>query len=141
MKVLIPVDGSAPSQNTVAWASSVFNPQHTQYYLLVVVPKTIPELSTEEYEIEDALRVLNTYTATITKNGGTVAKAEYIIGDPAQAICQYADELQVDQILMGSHGRTGLSKLLLGSVSTAVFEHAKQPVFIYRNQPINTQAG
>jgi len=141
MKILIPVDGSEPSKSTIQWAARLFKAPYSSIYLLVVVPKMVPELSTEMFEIKDATDILEAYTKLMSDSGATVSKAEYIIGDPAAAICQYADENAVDQIVMGSHGRTGLSKLLLGSVSSAVFEHANQPVFIYRNQSIDTQAG
>ena len=42
---------------------------------------------------------------------------EPVVGTPAQAIMQKADEWQVDLILVGSHGRSALGRLLLGSVS------------------------
>lgn len=134
MKVLLPVDGSEPSKNTVNWATTLFHTESTQFYLLVVIPKAAPELPVEEYEVEDAVKLLKTNQELLQNRGFTVLKAEYIIGDPADAICKYASDEAVDQIVIGSHGRTGIGKLLFGSVSSAVFEHAKQPVFVYKNK-------
>jgi nucleotide-binding universal stress UspA family protein len=57
------------------------------------------------------------------------------IGDPAQTICQVAEELPADVIIMGSHGRTGLKRMLLGSVSEHVVRHAPCPVLVSHERP------
>ena len=53
-------------------------------------------------------------------------------GEPANAILKFADEIGADLIAMGSHGRTGVLRILMGSVSRQVLEHAKCPVLIVR---------
>ena len=53
-------------------------------------------------------------------------------GHPASEICDYADEHGVDLIVVGSHGRTGIKRVLLGSVSRAVSSSADCPVLIAR---------
>ncbi len=58
-----------------------------------------------------------------------------ITGEPASAIARFADDENIDIIVMGTHGRTGLSRLLMGSVAEAVVRHAKCPVLTYR-QPV-----
>jgi nucleotide-binding universal stress UspA family protein len=54
-------------------------------------------------------------------------------GDPADTICRVADRLGVDAIVVGSHGRTGLRRLFLGSVSEHVVRHAPCPVLVVRS--------
>jgi nucleotide-binding universal stress UspA family protein len=49
---------------------------------------------------------------------------------PALAVCDYADHHNVDLIVIGSHGRTGLSRLLIGSVAEKTARHANCPVLI-----------
>jgi len=56
-------------------------------------------------------------------------------GDAADAICQTAKQLGVDVIIVGSHGRTGLGRLFLGSVSEHVVRHAPCPVLVVRRPP------
>ena len=56
------------------------------------------------------------------------------VGDPAAAINAAAVKHQVDVIVMATHGLTGLSHLLLGSVTEKVARHATVPVFIVRQQ-------
>jgi nucleotide-binding universal stress UspA family protein len=54
------------------------------------------------------------------------------VGDVARTICGIAEELGVDVIVVGSHGRTGLGRLFLGSVSEHVVRHAPCPVLVVR---------
>ncbi|MDR2871165.1 MAG: universal stress protein [Xanthomonadaceae bacterium] len=51
---------------------------------------------------------------------------------PAEAIIETADEENSDLIIMASHGRRGLGKLLLGSQTNAVLPHSKIPVLVVR---------
>jgi nucleotide-binding universal stress UspA family protein len=56
-------------------------------------------------------------------------------GDVAGTICDVAHELGVDAIIVGSHNRGGLGRLLLGSVSEHVVRHAPCPVLVVRERP------
>jgi len=51
-------------------------------------------------------------------------------GDCAQAILDAAKELQVDTIVMGTHSRHGLDKILMGSIAEKVLRHATVPIYI-----------
>lgn len=62
--------------------------------------------------------------------GGGVDRTTVRVGRPAQSIVEYADDADVDQIVIGSHGRSGLSRLLRGSVSERVLRHASVPVTV-----------
>ncbi len=53
-------------------------------------------------------------------------------GEPGKQICSFAETHGCDLIVMGSHGRTGLGRLLIGSVADKVVRRAKCPVFIER---------
>ncbi len=53
-------------------------------------------------------------------------------GDPAREILDTAEETHCDVILMGTHGRTGLRRLLMGSVAEEVLRHASCPVVTVR---------
>lgn len=129
MKVLIPVDGSESAQATLEWAVHTLDKQNNRFVLLVVIAD--PMIA--EYEVEDGAKVLHQARQYLEANGATVLKSEYVQGDPVESICRYAEEEGMDQILIGSHGRSGVAKLLLGSVSEGVLERSKVPVFVYRN--------
>jgi len=51
-----------------------------------------------------------------------------VTGDPATAVVQAAEEEGADFIVVGSHGRTGIGRLLMGSVAESIVRHAKCPV-------------
>jgi nucleotide-binding universal stress UspA family protein len=65
---------------------------------------------------------------------GTDVAKRVEIGDPANTICRVGEELDVDVIVLGSHGRTGLSRLFMGSVSEHVVRHATCPVLVVRER-------
>lgn len=58
-----------------------------------------------------------------------------VTGDPASEIVTLATEEGVDLIVMGTHGRTGLGRLLMGSVAEAVVRRAPCPVFTFKETP------
>jgi nucleotide-binding universal stress UspA family protein len=133
MKVLLPIDGSDCANQTLTWVAETFNKQTTQYHLLFVIP-VLPDMNTVEYDIVEATAMLRKGKSILEGMGCYVDRAEYALGDVVEQICQYADEIEADQIVMGSHGRTGLSKLLMGSTSIKVLEHSKRDVTIHRNR-------
>ncbi len=138
MHVLLPVDGSALSQETVRWVCDMMNPTTTRFSLLTVIPEVLAELPVDAVQVDDALAILNVYENMIDNAGYEVVHADYMIGNPVESICRYADEHQVDQIFMGSHGRSALGRFVFGSVSSGVFKHANRPVFVHRNMEAKT---
>lgn len=59
---------------------------------------------------------------------------EVRLGDPETEINEMAGEYQADMIIMGTHGRTGLSHLLMGSVTESVLRHANVPILAVRHK-------
>jgi nucleotide-binding universal stress UspA family protein len=64
--------------------------------------------------------------------GGTVAQAHLSMGEAAPEIVVLADEIGAGLIVMGSRGRGGIGRALMGSVSEFVVRHARCPVTIVR---------
>jgi nucleotide-binding universal stress UspA family protein len=54
------------------------------------------------------------------------------MGDPAGEIVRIATEEQVEMIVLGTHGRTGMVRFLMGSVAEAIVRRAPCPVLVYR---------
>jgi nucleotide-binding universal stress UspA family protein len=55
-------------------------------------------------------------------------EAKVVIGDPGEEILKYADERVIDLIVMGTHGRKGIDRVLMGSVADLVIKNASVPV-------------
>jgi len=57
------------------------------------------------------------------------------VGDVAGTVCRVAAEIHVDVIVVGSHGRGAIERILLGSVSEHIVRHAPCPVLVVRPEP------
>lgn len=55
-------------------------------------------------------------------------------GNPSEELIRYAEEEKMDIVIMGTHGKTGLDKLLLGSVAEKLVRHSKVPVMVVREK-------
>ena len=84
-------------------------------------------LSAEEFKREH--RQLLNISASIRKEG-VDAQSVLLKGDPAENLIKKAEELQIDIIILGSHGHGCLRKALAGSVSKSVIQHAPCNVMI-----------
>jgi nucleotide-binding universal stress UspA family protein len=89
----------------------------------------------QEYEkgaAENAARILAAASEAAKSSGVECATAYVADRYPAEAIVECARDKGCDLIVMASHGRRGLSKLLLGSETTRVLTHSSVPVLICR---------
>jgi nucleotide-binding universal stress UspA family protein len=93
----------------------------------------IPAPRQEELN-EEARRLLDAQVRQIESTGGTVAQAYLRTGRPEEEILGLADELDVGLIVLGSRGRSGISRALMGSVSDSVVRHAHCPVLVVREE-------
>ncbi|ELZ22202.1 universal stress protein [Natrinema limicola] len=59
-------------------------------------------------------------------------ETDHVVGSVSRSIVDYADEHDVDHVIVGSHGRTGASRILLGSVAETVARRSPVPVTIVR---------
>lgn len=70
---------------------------------------------------------------------GVEVTARLEMGDPARVVCDYAQKSNHDLVVMGTHGRTGLSRVLAGSVAENIVRHCAVPVLTVRT-PDNAMA-
>ena len=140
MKILFATDDSKFSEAAAKSLVQQFRPQDTEVRVLhVVEPITIsapPQMSPGYYpELEDRLpqahEVAERAAKTLSSAGFRVTTS-VTTGDPRNVILDAASEWNADLIVLGSHGRTGLARFFLGSVSEAVARHARCSVQIVR---------
>ena len=131
--VLLPIDGSDCSEKSVEWAAKTFSRDDARFHLLYVVEMNEGVRIQVDSYVDAANKALAKAADYLKNQGATVAQTGHTFGHPADEICKYADKEDLDLVVLGSHGRTGLKKLVLGSVSENVLEHCKRPVVIYKN--------
>lgn len=150
MRLLLPIDESDCSLKTLEWSIHTFDKVNTDFSLLYVVPmpsgyipavpEFVPVIADSEVlqsQSELAIKTLALAKTVLENHECKLDKAEFITGDPVSEICKYADSWNIDQVVIGSHGKTGFQKFMLGSVSSDVMKYCKKPVIIYRNlQPV-----
>jgi nucleotide-binding universal stress UspA family protein len=89
----------------------------------------------DEFERE-GLEVLQSLAREAT-NAGVRAEFQQISGSPSRTICRLASDWQANLIVIGHRGRSGLSEILLGSVSNYVLHHAPCSVMLVRESVKN----
>jgi nucleotide-binding universal stress UspA family protein len=80
---------------------------------------------------DDARAVLDSATAR-AEAAGVKIKTKLIDAPAVSGICEYARRMRADTIVVGSHGRSGLPRLLLGSVAEGLMRHSSVPVLVVR---------
>ncbi|HYM01051.1 MAG TPA: universal stress protein [Blastocatellia bacterium] len=140
MKVLLAIDSSPFSDAAIDQVSSRRWPEETEICVLSVVDVTrFGVIGTEGGQWTAALSeaAAESVKAAVNslKSAGLEAQGRVTLGSPGGEICQYARDWGADFIFVGSHGRGGLTRLLLGSVSRAVIHRAPCSVVVARPQP------
>jgi nucleotide-binding universal stress UspA family protein len=139
-KILIPLDGSETSEAILPEIEKLASAFKASISLLYVVPITIFPGSIEpvaQYQtISEALvKEGEGYLRTIEKrlkDKGFTVESHLQQGNEAQLILEHADRQDIDLIAMSTHGRSGVSRWLLGSVAEKVIRHAAKPIFLVR---------
>jgi nucleotide-binding universal stress UspA family protein len=139
--IVVPTDFSEYAEHAFQWALAMAADWNAKIVLLHAAPRLylaypesiyLVDLAKMEQEIiADAEKRLGELAAQKGTKTVTV-ETRVVLGDPVWEICQAAEQEQADLIVMGSHGRTGLSHVLLGSVAERVVRHAPCPVLVAR---------
>ena len=137
-KILIAHDGSKYSQKALKKAVELATQLGSSIVVLSVIPELrLTELSPlDQGRFQEALevetkKILERVKASLKKKSVPV-KTVIRQGNAAEMILETAKKLRVGLIVIGSHGRHGVERFLLGSVSTNVVEHADRPVMVVK---------
>lgn len=143
--VLVPMDRSAAARAALDFALATF-PDAAITVLHVTNPVEDSYFATEEdfytrfeaFEEEADARasaIFEKAEAIADRHDGSI-RTETAIGQPARTIVDFAGEEGVDHIVLGSHGRAGVARLLLGSVAEKVVRRAPVPVTVVKGEAI-----
>ena len=146
--VLVAVDGSSTSNRALAAALTLAREEKATLHALHVVDQTTVALSLAGgYYVppdyvdsllaalrEQGRRILSTVEAAARRKGQVVQTAlvENFAGTVADAILRHARKVHAEVIVVGTHGRRGVPRLLMGSNAEAVLRQATVPVLLVR---------
>jgi universal stress protein A len=145
-KILVPVDFSPYSENALAYAvdlakklGAAIDVLHVFEVPVYFLPDllVIPTRGGNALPVRDAIYLeakekLDELLARFASRDLAPHSVELVSGAPATTIVKYAAEHHSDLIVMGTRGRTGAARMLLGSVAQRVVEHAPCPVLTIR---------
>ena len=135
-KLLVPLDRSPLAEQAIPRALAIARATGTALdFVLVHEPPPfagIPRTPWESVDPEVEQGYLKSVVAEVAADTPLRITSAILRGTPAEMICARAQEVGADLIVMTSHGRSGFSRLWLGSVADAVVRHATVPVFLLR---------
>ncbi len=145
-RVLVALDGSTAGEAVLRFLMEIAGPLDMTVMLLHVLEPITPQVAEGAVIIDDvearrreAEAYLAPISAALRSQGVDTAWAIHR-GRPAEEILAAARESGADLIAMATHGRTGLGRLLFGSVAEAVLRHAPVPVFMIREPHLTAAA-
>lgn len=139
-RMLFATDGSEASQKAQEMVKEFFYKWPETELVVLYVSQTVPYYyeatpdllaNLSEHEEAWARQIENNIREAIP-DGHDRIRFKHLVGHPATAICEVAEEENVDLIIVGSHGRSAIDRMLLGSVSHGVLNRAKRPVLVVK---------
>ncbi len=134
-KILVPLDGSPLAEAILPQVVELAQALGAELLLLrVAIAHVFPGVDPTEEEVRvvhDAEEHVEALGSELAKKGVHVWTAVRY-GKPAAEILNHIADNKVDLVAMSTHGRSGLSRLVMGSVAEEVVRHAKVPVLLVR---------
>jgi len=144
-KVVVPIDGSEFSLQVLPTITEMFEPAQTELILLHVAPEPEvielepgdPEMTVYVDQQEAGLRgnFADDMLPQVRRlqKAGFAASTAMCFGEPTEEIERFIADEGVDLVAMTTHGRTGLARMMFGSVAEHVLHHSKAPIMLYRS--------
>jgi nucleotide-binding universal stress UspA family protein len=135
-RVLLATDGSEEAILAERAAARLATTRDSELHVVHVgefLPTFLAQTEVEPARIErEAKELLEERAARIEAGGKAVARTHLRLGAADREIVAVAEELEADLIVLGSRGRGGIRRALMGSVSDSVVRHAHCPVMVVR---------
>jgi nucleotide-binding universal stress UspA family protein len=141
-KILVPLDGSELAKKALDEAEKLANCFGAEIMLFEVVPfmpiygspELVTPLIVDEKQKEAAEKYLANLAEALKKKGFRVTAMVRTGQQVAVEIIDFAKEAGVDLIVMCTHGRSGISRWVLGSVALKVLTRAETPILLIRSK-------
>ncbi|SIR84417.1 Nucleotide-binding universal stress protein, UspA family [Haladaptatus litoreus] len=143
-RILIPTDGSKTAELAVESALDIAEKFEAEVYTLYVVDTDAMDVSlgTEQIDriragrfgemddLEDRAGEATQYVVEQGRNRNLSVEEHFRAGQPHRVIADFAEDYDIDLIVMGSHGRSGVRRMLLGSVTERVLRSTHRSVLV-----------
>lgn len=129
--ILCPVDFSDRSKTALSFATALAKEHDAELHIVYSYeePYAYTDAGMSGFVLPADMNPDKEMLLTQRPTDGDVSfRQEFLIGSPSVTLLDYAKEHDVDLIVMGTHGRTGLGRLLMGSVAEAILRRATCPV-------------
>jgi nucleotide-binding universal stress UspA family protein len=136
--ILHPTDFSASSRHALEFACSLARDHAARIVMLHVIdnPRRIVEPGLPPQELDERRVETEHWFTTLPRPQGNIETKQLIAeGEPVHEILRLAAEEGADLIVLGTHGRTGMQRLLMGSVAESVIRQAPCPVVAVKVSP------
>lgn len=142
-KIMVATDGSEHVRRAVETAVEIAKISGSKLYAVYVINYGGPSIAypgnagwervTLEYFRTEG-REATAYVENSAKTENVEVESVILEGNPANEIVDFAEENDIDLIVMGTLGRTGIQRFLLGSVAENVVRHSKKAVLVVRGE-------
>jgi nucleotide-binding universal stress UspA family protein len=140
-KILVATDGSEQVKRAVKLAIEIAKLSEANLYavhVIALVSNSIIHIGNEEQkkELKEQLTIEGKKSTDYVENIGRTANVEVesviLEGNPSNEIIDFAEKNDIDLIVMGTQGKTGIERFLIGSVSENVVRHSERAVLVVR---------
>lgn len=139
-RIMVATDGSKPARKAIETGIDIARLSGAKIYAVyVVVPTTHSardfgwEKAAMEHFRNEGKRATG-FVEETAKVAGIEVESVLLEGHPADEIVKFAEQNDIEMIVMGTLGKTGLDRFLLGSVAENVVRHSKIPVLVVRGE-------
>jgi nucleotide-binding universal stress UspA family protein len=144
-RILIATDGSETANEAADFGIEMVGCSGAKIYALYVIDTTpyrsvpLDQIWSKETldEFERVGHEATSYVEQIGKAVGVEVESRVLRGHPAEKIVNFAEDNNIDMIIVGSLGKGGYERVLLGSISEKIVRHAKVPVLVVRERHKN----
>jgi nucleotide-binding universal stress UspA family protein len=147
-RVLVPLDGSPLAEMALPTAIELLGdrPDATLILLRAAEARTLPGIDPTGAQVavvREAEEYLEAVAGRLRDDGIPQVKTSVWYGAAAPAIVQAARTAKADLIVMSTHGRSGLGRLVLGSIAESVLRGTRTPILLLRadDAPVQTPSG
>jgi len=141
-KILVPVDFSKPAENALRVAAELARKNKSELYVLHVVEMAETLFGTEQFNVNDEQIIF--FMKMAKKRFAKFLDKPYLeginvidsveVGSPTMGINELQEEHDIDLLVMGSNGASGLDEILIGSNTEKVVRHSKVPVLVVKQE-------